>query len=168
MTASSEVLERLSQRQQSFLEELLRHRVRFVIVGGFAVILYANPDYDRVLNDLDLFIEASTENLARLAAALRPLGATRLDELTSQARPEVKITWFDAEIFTSMIGFNFAEVDAQASLVSLNGKELRVMAREDLVRAKERAVRAPDRGEKRNVDLRDLAALGITDSSGNG
>ena len=53
------------------IEELLltlhRHQVRFLIVGGEAVIFYGHP---RLTGDLDIYFERSEENTQRLYQAL--------------------------------------------------------------------------------------------------
>jgi hypothetical protein len=49
------------------LDSLEREKVEYVLVGGFAVILYGLP---RLTQDIDLFIKPDTENLARLKNAL--------------------------------------------------------------------------------------------------
>ena len=50
-----------------------RHGVQFVLIGGLGARLYGSPT---VTNDTDICYERSPENLGRLAAALRQLGAT--------------------------------------------------------------------------------------------
>lgn len=55
------------------LRVLEDHGVSFVLIGGLAARLWGSPS---VTNDLDLCYERSPENLERLAAALRKLGAT--------------------------------------------------------------------------------------------
>jgi predicted type IV restriction endonuclease len=155
----SDLLDHLTQTQQAFVKELMRHEVRFVVVGGAAVIFHASPDYDRMLDDLDVLIDASKENLDRLEVALKPLGTENIGRIASADRPEVKITWRDAEAFTSMTDFTFGEVSERASVLFLKGKELRVMSREDVIKAKRLAYQAPDREGKRDVDLRDLNEL---------
>src|SRR3954464_10063723 len=54
------------------LEVLLRHEVRFVMIGGLAGAVHGSPF---PTEDLDITPEASTANLARLSAALDELGA---------------------------------------------------------------------------------------------
>lgn len=55
----------------SDIEEFLRllgiHRVRYVIVGGEAVIYYG---YARLTGDIDIFYEVSSENVVKLYKAL--------------------------------------------------------------------------------------------------
>jgi hypothetical protein len=59
--------EHLSADIRSFLAALHRHRVRFLIVGGEAVIHHA---YARLTGAIDLFFEQTRPNVERLYAAL--------------------------------------------------------------------------------------------------
>jgi hypothetical protein len=54
------------------LEVLLRHDVRFVMIGGLAGVIHGSPF---PTEDLDITPDKSTANLARLSAALDELGA---------------------------------------------------------------------------------------------
>jgi len=51
---------------------LLKHKVRFVVIGGFAGRLWGSPS---LTNDLDVCYARDRENLARLAASLKALKA---------------------------------------------------------------------------------------------
>jgi len=55
------------------LGTLVRHGVRFVVIGGVAGRLWGSPT---VTNDVDVCYERSHPNLERLAAALMELSAT--------------------------------------------------------------------------------------------
>lgn len=52
---------------------LLRHQVRFLVVGGMAAVVWGSPT---VTNDLDICYARDRINLERLAAVLRELNAT--------------------------------------------------------------------------------------------
>jgi len=52
---------------QEFLRLLASHSVRYVVVGGEAVIYHG---YVRLTGDVDIFFDASPDNVARLFAAL--------------------------------------------------------------------------------------------------
>ena len=54
------------------LQCLRRFKVKYLIVGGQAVIAYAEPRYTK---DLDLWVEPSKENAERLVKCLREFGA---------------------------------------------------------------------------------------------
>ena len=60
----------------SDFEELLSlfndNEVKYLVVGGYAVMLYTEPRYTK---DLDVWIEASQENAARVFHALAEFGA---------------------------------------------------------------------------------------------
>lgn len=53
------------------LVTLLRYKVRFLLIGGYAVIAYG---YTRTTGDLDLWIDPSDQNKAALIDAFRNLG----------------------------------------------------------------------------------------------
>ena len=55
------------------LEKLQEHRVRFIVIGGFACRIWGSPT---ITNDLDICYERSKANREALVAALRELGAT--------------------------------------------------------------------------------------------
>lgn len=57
---------------REFLILLARHEVRYLIVGGEAVIYYGHA---RLTGDIDIFYEHSPENLPRLFDALRAFWA---------------------------------------------------------------------------------------------
>ena len=56
----------------AMLEVLLRHEVKFVMIGGLAGVVHGSPF---PTEDLDITPEQSTDNLARLSAALDELEA---------------------------------------------------------------------------------------------
>jgi hypothetical protein len=58
-----------------FLELLLlleKHKVKYLLIGGYAVGIYAEP---RATKDLDVWVDASLENGRRLLKALKSFGA---------------------------------------------------------------------------------------------
>jgi predicted nucleotidyltransferase len=59
-------------RPQEILKVLDRHQVRYVLIGGLAAVLYGAP---HVTTDVDVVPEEDRENLDRLSAALKELGA---------------------------------------------------------------------------------------------
>lgn len=52
-----------SQRHQEFLKSLLRHEVKFILIGGHAAIYYG---VNRNTGDLDILIEPTAANGLRL------------------------------------------------------------------------------------------------------
>ena len=61
---------------EEFFACLTARSVRFVVVGGHALAYHGRPRYTK---DLDVFVEPSPENAARLLAALEDFGFGSLD-----------------------------------------------------------------------------------------
>ena len=57
---------------------LEKHQVLYIVVGGFAVVRHG---FSRSTGDLDLYLKDTSENRARLVAALEELGYGRLEPL---------------------------------------------------------------------------------------
>src|SRR5436190_9590330 len=69
-TAKERIL--LNSDLLQFLDVLLDTEVRFLIVGGYAVMKYTEP---RATKDIDLWIDTSPENAERVYRALVRFGA---------------------------------------------------------------------------------------------
>jgi len=61
-----------SQDFKELLSVFNEHRVKYLIVGGYAVAIHAQP---RATKDLDLFIQPDAENAKAVFAALAAFGA---------------------------------------------------------------------------------------------
>ncbi len=61
---------------QDFLRAFRLHDVRYVLVGGYSVILHG---YSRTTGHLDLWVEKSAENYARLTQAFADFGMPVFD-----------------------------------------------------------------------------------------
>jgi hypothetical protein len=59
-------------RPEAILDVLERHRVRYVLIGGFAATIHGSP---YVTTDVDITPATGPENLAQLPAALNELEA---------------------------------------------------------------------------------------------
>jgi hypothetical protein len=59
---------RVEKDFKEFLSSLVSRKAKFLIVGGFAYAIYAEP---RFTKDLDVFIERSEENAKRVLSAIR-------------------------------------------------------------------------------------------------
>jgi predicted nucleotidyltransferase len=61
-----------SQDFKELLSAFNEHRVKYLVVGGYAVAVYAQP---RATKDLDLFVQSSAQNAQAVFAALAQFGA---------------------------------------------------------------------------------------------
>ena len=124
------------------------HSVRYLLVGGYALGVYAEP---RATGDLDLFVETSEENAERVFAALAQFGAplegiSALDFTDPYVGFQVGAPPNQIElIFALSGGISFAEAwqESQAG-VTAEGTPVRVLSADHFIRNKLAAGRLQD------------------------
>ena len=145
-------------------------RVRFVVVGGLALILHG---LDRLTADVDLVIDLSTENVRDAVLALsnsgyRPMAPVNPTELADPARRHEWQTTRNMQVFSFWDSTNqrptvdimldpvvtFDALWADAKTVTLGGYPLRVASIAQLILLKQVAGRPQDR-----ADIERLKAL---------
>ena len=130
------------------------HRVRYVIVGGYAVFIHAQP---RMTKDLDVFIESSPENADAVYHALAsfgaPLGDSSIDDFMNPKtiiRFGVPPICFD--ILQRIDGTDFATVYGNSETLLIDGEvPARYISADDLITNK--------LASGRPQDLADVAAI---------
>jgi hypothetical protein len=155
------------------LESLSQAKVRFVVVGGVAVVLHGHL---RFTADLDLVVALDTENALRAIGALSgldykpraPVPATAFADPAARASwardkgmiaftlvsPRFPATEVDLFIETPV---PFDELESRALRVTLGSTEVRVAGTDDLVAMKTTAGRPKDLQDV--TELKRLAAL---------
>ena len=145
---------------EHMLSELAGSGVRFVLIGGMAAILHGDVG---VTVDLDITPAADRENLDRLAAALRALGAriradgvpgglpfdcsgAFLANLGPEAMLNLTTPFGDIDLAFSPSGTHgFADLRNDALTLEVAGVHVLVASLADIVRSKAAADREKDR-----------------------
>lgn len=127
---------------RSFVEE----EVRFLVVGGYAVIHYSQPRYTK---DLDLWIEPTTENARKLMRAFRSFGLPLIGlEERDFAEPgtqfSVGVPPCEIDLLTSLPGLEFSPCWEERECSDEEGIPVPYLGKADLVTAKEKAGRPQD------------------------
>ena len=120
--------------------------VKYLVIGGYAVIKYAEPRYTK---DLDLWIKADAQNARAVFAALRDFGAplTNLtpDDFAKEGYfyqmgvPPVRV-----DILMSIPGLSFEAAWAKREEVNFDGVQLPFISKEDLIISKRASGRPQD------------------------
>ena len=139
---------------REFLRWLTHHGVEYLLVGGYAVGYHGYP---RATGDLDVWVARTTENSARIVAALEDfgVGSDRLNaELFLQPAKVLRMGLppMRIDVHTEISGVGFAEAYAARIVEDLDGVEVAIIDLEHLKRNKAAAGRAKD--------LADLEELG--------
>jgi hypothetical protein len=141
----------LNQDFCDFIESLNKFQVEYLIVGGYAVIFHG---YNRTTGDLDIWVNATDENYARLSEAFRFFGMstfdmtaekflnTELNDVFTFGRPPVCI-----DILTKVKGLDFSEAFRNSKLVTISSIGLRMIDIRDLKITKKEVNRPKDQDD---------------------
>ena len=131
---------------RELLSLLEKHKVRYLVVGGYAVMKYTEP---RFTKDLDLWISTDEENSKAVYAALKEFGAP----LKGLAPPDFTQEGyfyqmgnppFRLDVMMSIPGVTFETAWANREKVQLEGLVIPFISKADLIKAKEAGGRPQD------------------------
>ena len=131
---------------------LQKHEVKYLIIGGIAAVLHGVP---RATFDLDILIEASTQNVQRLLDALieAKLGTATLISAGDLLKKEITIFQdrVRIDVQTSTPGLTFETAWKNRKTMSYRSQTFYVLSKKDLISSK--------RAAGRKVDLEDVHLL---------
>src|SRR5579875_2116583 len=134
---------------KELLSALNEHRVKYLVVGAYAVSIHAQP---RATKDLDILVKADTDNARKVLAALAQFGAP-LEGLTAadfaQPGPFFRMGRepVSVDILTEILGIDFDSAwshRVQYTIDSTTGLKANFISAEDLITAKLTAGRPQD------------------------
>ena len=141
----------LNAVELDFIKDLLKYKVRFLIVGGHAVIYYGHV---RITKDLDLLVETSSENIHQLRLAFAAMGIDLDDEQVKRMgapKAIISIHPFRIELLTCVDGISFSEAYSEALFVMKEGVNIPMISFPHLLQSK--------RAANRERDLEDVKTL---------
>jgi predicted nucleotidyltransferase len=120
--------------------------VRYLVIGGYAVIQYAEPRYTK---DLDLWISADKDNAAAVYKALKEFGAplvglTEADFAEEGYFYQMGIPPIRVDILMGIPGLEFDSAWQHRVEVDFDDLVVRFVSREDLIQAKRASGRPQD------------------------
>lgn len=139
------------------VEILERHHVEYVLVGGFAAVLYGAR---RPTEDIDIAPATTADNLDRLSRALRELGAgirvdgepkglafdTSADALRGMTMLNLRTSYGDCDLTFTPAGFpqGYDDLVGAANERHVGNATVKVAALDDIIRSKATANRPKD------------------------
>lgn len=164
---------------EAFFDALDRRDVRYVVVGGLAVVLHGHP---RLTGDVDLAVDLDPPEAAKAIAALQEMGlrARAPVDARSFADAEIRGSWIrdkGMRVFSMWDPTNpllevdlfvehpiaFADLWARSEVIPLESTRVRVASIGDLITLKRLAGREVDRLDIEALE-RILEAKGETES----
>ena len=137
-------LKQLPDDFREFIQCLNKNRVRYLLVGGWAVGIYGNP---RATKDIDFLIAIDDENIRHLLAALYEFGAPTVESKVFQEPGNVYrigSSPIQIDIINSASGIDFEDCYSRRQTLASDEVEISVISRVDLVRNKKASGRHRD------------------------
>jgi hypothetical protein len=138
---------------RELLSILNAHRVKYLIIGAYAVAIHAQP---RATKDLDILVKADAENARSVFAALAEFGAP-LQGMTSADFEEPGPFFrmgrepIGVDILTAIPGVEFDAAWSRRVEAGFDNLQANFISRDDLIAAK--------RAAGRQQDLADVEAI---------
>jgi hypothetical protein len=140
----------LFNRFLEVIDALEREEVDYILIGGFAVVLYGMP---RFTQDLDLFVKSKEENIVKLQSALFSVFQDEsVFEITNSELQNYPVIRYgsDEGFFIdvlSKIGEAFSYDDLSFNEMKIEGHTVRIATVDTLYRLKEKTLRAIDQND---------------------
>ena len=137
---------------QQILFALIKHKVDFMIIGGYAVIHYG---YDRNTGDMDIWLQTGNENRDKLINALRDFGITdeHLETLKKMdfTNP-VPVFYFGEiprkiEFITLISNVRFEDAIQHVNYLPVENEKIPVIHYNDLILSKLTSTRLKDKAD---------------------
>jgi predicted nucleotidyltransferase len=144
---------RINSNFKDLLRLLNDGGVRYLVVGGYAVMKYTEPYNTK---DLDIWIEPSPENAARALDALRQFGApaagvTVSDFLNPDLIYQVGVEPVRVDVMNAVSGLDFGAAWEHRAEALFEDIAVPILSIDDLILAKLAAGRAKDRLQARQL-----------------
>jgi hypothetical protein len=129
-----------------FIKLLNKHQVKYVLVGGWAVIF---EGYSRSTGDMDFFVEAETGNADKIMMVIREFTGSSLGFLKEDFLKEDNVVMigrppFRIDILTSLSGMSFADVYQTSRIYKDEQTEIRCIHINELIANKKASGRLKD------------------------
>jgi hypothetical protein len=141
---------------RDFLNALNKEDVRYVLVGGYSVVLHG---YSRTTGDMNIWMERTSVNYERIIKAFQMFGMPLFDMTESNflSHPIWDVFTFGTppvaiDIMVKIEGLNFEEVFKKAVYFEDDELKIRTIHRNDLIAAKKIAGRAKDINDLENLE----------------
>ncbi len=136
----------LSNDFKEFIQLLNDNKVKYLVVGGYAVGYYGNPRYTK---DIDLWVMLHPENAEHLIDAIKQfgfksLGLTEDDFLDTENIIQLGKAPNRIDLLTDLTGVDFEICFSSKVTVNFEGVEMNFISLDDLIKNKQAAGRLQD------------------------
>ena len=138
---------RIEKDYEEFLRLLNKHKVKYCIIGAYAVAFYAKP---RFTKDIDILVEPSATNANKIKNVLDEFGFGGLAISTEDLSTEGNIIQLGYEplridVLTSLEGVKFNHIWKNRVIGVYGSQKVYFISLDDLIRNKKQSARPTDK-----------------------
>jgi predicted nucleotidyltransferase len=138
---------------KELLKILNKHRVKYLLVGAYAVIYYTEPRYTK---DFDIWVEPEAKNAKKVYEALKEFGAPLKgisveDFLNKNLFYQIGVAPVRVDIIMDISGIEFNLAWRNRKVADFDGVRINIIGINDLIESKKKTRRSID-----SVDLESL------------
>ena len=144
----------LNRDFREFIQSLNDNQVRYLVIGGYAVALHGCPRYTK---DIDVWIDMSAENAAKVVKALEQFGFGSLElqaadflvpeQIVQLGYPPARI-----DLITTPPGVEFESCYGSRAEIEIDGVVVNFIDLENLKRSKRATGRLQDLADLENLE----------------
>ena len=140
---------------RDFIRTLNIHNVRYILVGGYSVILHG---YSRTTGDMDIWVDKTLDNYQRLRRAFLEFGMPVFDMTEKRFLNDPNVDVFtygkppsSIDIMIEVKGMDFNECYENSVFFEEDGLQIRTIHFNNLINAKKASGRAKDMDDLENL-----------------
>jgi hypothetical protein len=141
---------------RDFIHQFNKHNVRYVLVGGYSVILHG---YSRTTGDMDVWVDRTSENYNKIRSAFIEFGMQvfYMTEGNFLNHPEWEVFTFGTppssiDLMIKVKGLDFHECYKNAVFFEDDGLQIRTIHINNLINAKKASGRSKDLDDLENLN----------------
>lgn len=140
---------------RDFIRTLNIHKVRYILVGGYSVILHG---YSRTTGDMDIWVDKTLDNYQRLRRAFLEFGMPVFDMTEERFLNDPNVDVFtygkppsSIDVMIEVKGMDFNECYENSVFFEEDGLQIRTIHFNNLINAKKASGRAKDMDDLENL-----------------
>ena len=137
---------------KDFIQCLNSNKVKYLLVGGWAVGLYGYP---RATKDIDFLVSENSKNLENLQKAFMDFGSPPIDiEQFSKQGNVIRIgsSPIQIDIINKADGIDFDDCYLRKKIITAEGIEIKIISKDDLIKNKKASKRFIDLADAENLE----------------
>ena len=139
---------------KEFIELLNEHKVKYLIIGGYAVNFHGYPRYTK---DIDFWLWMTKPNIKKLIKAIKKFGFGGLNlEVEDFMKPEniIQLGYepYRIDLLMDVEGVDFEECFKRRAEAELDGTDVNFLSLKDLIVAKKKAGRLQDLADAEQLE----------------